>query len=90
MELAAHHEQVWHTSVDSSGRVLVPVELRQQLGAIKGSALVWVKSHEHGVQLKTFEQSLVEIQDYYMSLSPPDEIWSEELIRERRREAERE
>ena len=90
MQLVTHHEQVWHTTVDSSGRVLVPIELRQQLGVMKGSALVWVKSPENGVQLKTFEQSLAAIQDYYMNLSPPDEIWSDELIAVRKREAEHE
>lgn len=79
----------WHTTVDKSGRVLLPAPLRKALGVDPGTEVVWTKT-EDGVKLQHFQQVLSTIQDYFKSLSPPEVIWSEELIAERRLEAENE
>ncbi|MFO0942078.1 MAG: hypothetical protein U0930_15170 [Pirellulales bacterium] len=51
-----------------------------------------MRSHTHSnhLQIKTFEQTLAEVQNYYLNLPPSEEIWSEELLAQRRHEAERE
>ncbi|MFO0942330.1 MAG: hypothetical protein U0930_16450 [Pirellulales bacterium] len=51
-----------------------------------------IRSHTHSnsLHIKTFEQTLAEVQNYYLILSPSEEIWSEELLAQRRYEAERE
>lgn len=76
---------IWQTTVDGSGRVLVPAHLRHELHASKGTTLLWVRNDE-GIHLKTFEQSLSEIQSYYGRLSPKEDVWSEEIIARRRSE----
>lgn len=78
--------EVWQTTVDGSGRVLVPAELRHAMHAEKGTTLLWIKS-SNGLQLATFEQSLAEIQKYYQRLSPKDDVWTEDLIARRKQEA---
>lgn len=89
------HEQedeaslVWHQALDTSGRILIPVELRRELEIEPGSQLIWTRG-ENGLELRTYQQSIDEIQDYFTSLSRSDKVWSDELIAERRREAARE
>lgn len=82
-------KQSWSASIDSSGRILIPVELRNALDVETGDSLLWVQD-DNGLHLKSYEETIKEIQDYYCSLSPPEDIWSEELIRQRRIEAENE
>lgn len=81
--------RVFQTTVDSSGRVLLPIELRNELHATKGTTLLWVKSPD-GLQLRTFEQSLADVQDYYQRLSLAVDIWSEDIIARRKRESSNE
>lgn len=76
----------WHTTIDSSGRVLLPAELRQLANLEPGMSVVWVKD-ESGLHLKSLAQLLAEIQEYYRSLGPADELWSDALIEQRRIEA---
>ena len=82
-------EPVWHTKVDQSGRVLLPVELREAMHAVPGTELVWTRT-EDGIRLRNLDELIEHIQDYFVSLSPADELWSEELIQQRRDEAARE
>lgn len=84
-----HEQAMWQASLDASGRVLLPAELRQAMNVEPGSSLVWVKD-EAGLYLTRFEDSLKAIQDYYQQLSPEDVMWSDELIKRRRQETERE
>jgi hypothetical protein len=67
----------------------MPAALRAVLG-VKGRARAhWVKD-EHGIRIETPEDALQRLQDYCMSLAPPERVLSEELIAERRAEALRE
>ena len=82
-----HHKmRVWQATVDTSGRVLLPKELRRAMDVEPGVSLIWIRD-ENGVHLKSFEQSLSELQNYYQELSPQDVVWSDELIQQRRVEA---
>ena len=85
-----HGEQeIWQASLDASGRVLLPAELRHAMNVEPGSSLVWVKD-ETGLHLRSFEDSLKAIQDYYQQLGPEDVVWSDELLQRRRKEAKHE
>lgn len=84
--MANDAEKVWHGKVDSSGRILIPAELRGKLNAESGTRLVWSLG-ESGLSLKTYEQTIRQIQSYFKSLSPSEDVWSETLIAERTREA---
>lgn len=82
----AEQSKVWKASIDQSGRVLIPADLRQSIAIKPGQDLLWVKDSS-GLHLKSFEDSLAEIQAYYQSLSPTNVVWSEELLAQRRAEA---
>lgn len=84
-----HHQRVFPAKVDRSGRVGMPAELRSALGVSAGSRVHWVKD-ESGVRIETQEEALRALRTYFTRLAPPERILSEELIAERRAEAERE
>lgn len=81
--------KVWHATVDTSGRILLPAGLRQTIQAPPGTDLVLTMS-DGGLRLQNVDELIASIQDYFVNLSPSDEVWSEELISERRDEAGRE
>ncbi len=81
--------RTWHTAVDKSGRVLLPAPLRKALHADPGTELVWTMTDD-GVKLQHFDIVLASIQEYFKSLSPEDDVWSDELIADRREEVVRE
>lgn len=89
MNIATPEPRTWHGTVDTSGRVQLPAELRHAKGIVPGIEVVWVEG-EKGLELRTFDSVLSEIQDYFLSLGPADVSWSDELVRERREEAARE
>lgn len=78
--------RVWHGTVDSSGRILIPVELRKELAAEAGTPLVWSRDGD-GLSLTTYEETIRRIQAVYKAISPPDDIWSQTLLAERKSEA---
>ncbi|MEM7785678.1 MAG: AbrB/MazE/SpoVT family DNA-binding domain-containing protein [Planctomycetota bacterium] len=81
--------KVWHTKVDMSGRVLLPLELREAMQAMPGTGLIWTVTSD-GIVLQHSHELLSKIQGFFQSLSPEDEIWSDESIQERSEEAARE
>jgi AbrB family looped-hinge helix DNA binding protein len=78
-----------HVKVDPAGRILVPASLRARHNIHVGDTLV-VRSHKDGLELRTYDQLLRDAQDYFCSLAPSRRVLSEELIEERRRDAEAE
>jgi AbrB family looped-hinge helix DNA binding protein len=75
--------------VDASGRVLLPAKIRKQLKLQRGSKLVGHVNQEKLV-LQTRTQALRDAQAYFSQFRKPGVLWSEELIKERRKEARRE
>ena len=76
-------------AVDGSGRILLPAKIRKQLNLKQGSELIARVSKEQLV-LQTRQQALREAQAYFSKFRPAGTLWSEELIKERRKEARRE
>ncbi|MBC7817338.1 MAG: AbrB/MazE/SpoVT family DNA-binding domain-containing protein [Planctomycetaceae bacterium] len=75
--------------VDSSGRIVVPAELRDRLRFRPGDELV-LREVAGSLTVKTYDQVLAEAQAYFTSLAPPGVSMVDELIAERRAEAIRE
>jgi len=81
--------ETFTVTVDGSGRVLLPAKLRKQLKLGRGSKLI-ARVQKEQLILHTREQALREAQAYFSKFRKKGELWSEELIRERREEARRE
>jgi AbrB family looped-hinge helix DNA binding protein len=79
----------YHVKVDPAGRVVVPAAIRARHNIRAGDTLV-IRSHNNGLELRTYDQLMRDTQDYFSSLVPAGRRLSDELIEERRREAETE
>ena len=75
--------------VDGSGRILLPAKVRKEFELGRGSELI-MRFGRESLVLKTRAQGLREAQEHFSRLRGKGELWSEELIKERRREARRE
>lgn len=75
--------------LDGSGRILLPSKIRKQLKLRKGSEMI-ARLNKEQLVLKTRDQALRQAQEYFSRLRPAGKLWSEELIKERRKEAQRE
>ena len=76
-------------TVDGSGRILLPAEIRKELDLTKGSTLI-LNVRDDGLMLTTRAQAIQRAQEFCARLKPKKMLASEELIRDRRREARRE
>ena len=81
-------ERVYRTRVDSSGRIVLPSETRQRNQIATGDTVLVVETKD-GLHVKSLDQAIAEAQAYYGSLAPQSRILSEELLAERRSQAER-
>ncbi len=79
----------YHTTISSKGQVVVPVELREQLGLKKGTRATWTQEGGRLILMPITERLLDEIQGF---LKPPPGQPSmfEEHFKERERERQRE
>ena len=76
--------------LEKTGRVLIPVAVRRQLGLKEGESDLLLYIDENPVRVGTRAQALARLQAAAARFAKPGESWSQELIEERRREAERE
>ena len=76
--------------VDSAGRVLIPAPLREGLGVQPGAMVSIAEGRAGRIVLTSTMAAVREAQEYFCSLAPPTEMWSDELIAERREETRRE
>lgn len=81
--------QVYRARLDGSGRIVLPAELRQDLGIVQGDELVIVRD-ANGLHVETPEQASAAMRAYFKALVPAGVSLADELIAERRAEAERE
>jgi AbrB family looped-hinge helix DNA binding protein len=80
----------YKSKMDSAGRVLIPAALRERMG-VKPGATVTITADQAGrILLESRSAAVRAAQEYFCGLAPDSEIWSDELIAERRREARRE
>jgi AbrB family looped-hinge helix DNA binding protein len=75
--------------VTEAGRVVIPAELRKELGIEEGQDVVFTRDG-NGIRIITLEEAIRQVQDYFAGLAPPEVLLSEELIAERRQEAAKE
>jgi len=75
--------------VAEAGRVVIPAELRKDLGIEEGEEVVF-RRDGNGIRITTLKEAIRELQEYFAGLAPPDVRLSEELIADRRREAAKE
>ena len=80
--------RVFSTKIDSSGRVVLPADIRAAMEVSVGDT-VQVVLDGGSVQIKSPRQALREAQDYFCKMIPADVNLVDDLLRERREEAER-
>ena len=79
----------YSVKVDGSGRIVIPVELRERHHFSPGDEIVLQEIDGH-IALKSYEQTLSDVQAYFKSIGDPEISMVDELIAERRAEAARE
>ena len=75
--------------VDTSGRVVLPADLRLRREIAPGDELL-LTEEEQGCRLLTLSQAVREAQELFARCVPAGVSLADELIRDRRAEAERE
>lgn len=75
--------------IDRVGRVVIPAPLRRRLGLVEGSQVI-LTCQQDALVMRTRRHGIAAAQKYFTKLSPAEELWSEDLIRDRRQEAQRE
>lgn len=80
---------VTHAKLSEGRRVAIPAEMCRQYGLKPGAEVVLEPAHS-GIMLRPLEAVTHEVQDYFSAAAPPEVRLSEELSKDRRKEAERE
>jgi AbrB family looped-hinge helix DNA binding protein len=79
----------YRTTVSSKGQVVIPAELREQLGLQKGTPANWSEEHGRLVLTPITEQRLKQIRGF-LKPRPGEPSMFDELFAERERERKRE
>jgi len=87
--LHSHPHQSTRVRVDTAGRVTLPADLRHKLGIEPGQELILAEDSQ-GIRLQTFDQAVRAAQEAFAPYRIPGQSIVDELIRERREEANRE
>jgi len=77
------------SKIDSAGRIVLPIELRNRLGVKKGDAVILEEAGDE-VRLISVQQARRNAKAYFQSLGSSGTRWSDELLAERREESRRE
>ena len=80
---------VIHTKLGEGRRVAIPAELCQRYGIEPGDPVV-LEPSDSGIVMRPLDAVIREVQAYFADAAPPGVSLSEELLRDRREEAERE
>jgi len=79
----------YRTTISSKGQVVVPAELREQLGLKKGTRATWTEERGRLILMPITERILDEIQGF-LKPRPGEPSMFEEHFKERERERQRE
>lgn len=82
-----NQNHVHRVKIDTSGRIVLPADLRQRFGLQEGDSILVVEDLDKGIRLETAQKALLEVQDYFSALVPPGVSLVDELLVERREEA---
>lgn len=77
----------WPAELDAAGRVLIPGEPRQAMGWGQGTRVV-IESDGDSLRLLSLERFTREVQAIFGQAAAGEPLWSDELLAERRKEAE--
>ncbi|HKM54990.1 MAG TPA: AbrB/MazE/SpoVT family DNA-binding domain-containing protein [Isosphaeraceae bacterium] len=80
---------VIHTKLGAGRRVAIPSELCRRYGIEPGDPVV-LELSDSGIVMRPLGAVIREVQAYFADVAPPGVSLSEELLRDRREEAERE
>lgn len=81
-------DNIYRLKVDSSGRLLLPTEVRERHHICNGDTVV-IRDGTGGLRVQTLDEMIAEAQAYFGKLAPPDVLLSEEILADRRAEHER-
>lgn len=81
-------QRIYHTKIDSSGRLVIPAEARERNHISEGDTVV-VVDDEQGLHVKSLDQAIADAQAYFAGLASPERVLSDEIITDRRSEIER-
>jgi AbrB family looped-hinge helix DNA binding protein len=82
--------ETYTTRLEKSGRILIPAAVRRHLGLSEGSQVL-VRVEDSGtLQVTSRSQALAKVREEISKYIPAGQDLAEELIRDRRAEAERE
>ena len=81
--------RTYRTVVSSKGQVVIPVELREQVGLKKGTPATWTEEQGRLVLTPITERQLDEIRGF-LRPAPGEPSMFDELFAERERERKRE
>lgn len=81
-------DHVIHTKLSEGRRVAIPAELCRLYGIEPGDPVV-LEPSDSGIVLRPMHTVIREVQAYFADVGPPGVSLSEDLLRERRPEAER-
>ena len=77
----------YHAKVIAGGKIVIPAQLRRDLGISEGDTLVLEPEGEGRVVLKTYRQVVREVQEQFRGLVPEGVSMVDALIAERSRDA---
>ena len=81
----------YHAKVIAGGKIVIPADLRRELGIKEGDSLVVERDTEGGLTIKTYAQVVREVQRDFAAMSKPySGSVVDDLLAERRAEAARE
>jgi bifunctional DNA-binding transcriptional regulator/antitoxin component of YhaV-PrlF toxin-antitoxin module len=82
-------EHVIHTKMGGGRRIAIPADVCHKYGLEPGTPVV-LEPTDTGLVLRPLGAVMREVQRFFADVAPPDVLLSEELSRDRRKEAERE
>lgn len=82
-------DHVIHSKLSEGRRVAIPAELCERYGIEPGDPVV-LEPSDNGIIVRPLDAVIREVQAYFADAAPAGVSLSEELLRERREEAERE
>ncbi len=80
----------YHAKVIAGGKIVIPADLRRELGIKDGDSLAIERDAHGAMVLKTFSQVVREVQAAFLPHRDPTVSVVDELIADRRAEARRE